>query len=53
MLDIKWIRDNKEEFDSLLQKRGVKINSDELLALDKEKKKANNSNSTISAIEKC
>ncbi len=38
MLDIKWIRDNKEEFDSLLQKRGVKINSDELLALDEEKR---------------
>lgn len=38
MLDIKWIRDNKEEFDSLLQKRGVKINSDELLTLDEEKR---------------
>ena len=38
MLDIKWIRDNKEEFDSLLQKREVKINSDELLALDEEKR---------------
>ena len=38
MLDIKWIRDNKEEFDNLLQKRGVKINSNELLALDEEKR---------------
>ena len=38
MLDIKWIRENKEEFDNLLQKRGVKVNADELLLLDEEKR---------------
>lgn len=38
MLDIKWIRENKEEFDELLQKRGVKVDSDELLVLDEEKR---------------
>ena len=38
MLDIKWIRENKEEFDELLQKRGIKVNSEELLVLDEEKR---------------
>lgn len=38
MLDIKWIRENKGEFHSLLQKRGVKVNTEELLALDEEKR---------------
>lgn len=38
MLDIKWIRENKKEFDSLLQKRGVKVNTEELLTLEEEKR---------------
>ena len=38
MLDIKWIRENKKEFDNLLQKRGVRIDSQELIALDEEKR---------------
>ena len=38
MLDIKWIRENREEFDNLLLKRDVKINIDELLALDEDKR---------------
>ncbi len=38
MLDIKWIRENQEEFDNLLSKRGVKIDSDELISLDKKKR---------------
>ena len=25
MLDIKWIRENKEEFNDLLLKRGIKV----------------------------
>jgi len=38
MLDIKWIRENKEEFDNLLQKRGIKVNTEELLALDEKRR---------------
>ncbi len=38
MLDIKWVRENKEEFDNLLQKRGVKVDSNELLVLDEERR---------------
>lgn len=38
MLDIKWIRENQEEFDNLLLRRGVKIDSDELISLDEKKR---------------
>lgn len=38
MLDIKWIRENKEEFDRLLIKRGIQPMSDEILILDEEKR---------------
>ena len=38
MLDIKWIRDNKEEFKNLLMKRGVDFNIEELLELDEQKR---------------
>lgn len=38
MLDIKWIRDNKEEFEKQMTKRGLNINSDELLRLDEERR---------------
>jgi seryl-tRNA synthetase len=38
MLDIKWIRENEKEFEDLLLKRGMKIDSQELLALDEEKR---------------
>lgn len=38
MLDIKWIRDNAEEFEKLMLKRGLNIASDEILSLDEEKR---------------
>lgn len=38
MLDIKWIRENEEKFNILMQKRGVKIDSSALLSLDEEKR---------------
>jgi seryl-tRNA synthetase len=38
MLDIKWIRENKKEFDKLLHKRGININFEELMTLDEEKR---------------
>lgn len=38
MLDLKWIRENKEEFDNLLVKRGVRVSSNELIRLDEEKR---------------
>ena len=38
MLDIKWIRDNKQEFNELLLKRGVKLDVNEILKLDEEKR---------------
>lgn len=38
MLDIRWIRENKEEFDNLLTKRGIKINSSDLLELDEKRR---------------
>lgn len=39
MLDIKWIKENQTAFDSLLKKRGVIVDSKELLNLDAENKK--------------
>jgi len=39
MLDIKLIRENKELVESSLRKRGAKMNLDELLALDEERRK--------------
>ena len=38
MLDIKWIRDNKEEFKKQLLKRGIEFNIEELLELDEQKR---------------
>lgn len=38
MLDIKWIRENKEDFEKQIIKRGVKVSSDEILQLDEEKR---------------
>lgn len=38
MLDIKWIRENQQEFSNLLSKRGVKIDINELIKLDEEKR---------------
>ncbi len=38
MLDIKWIRENEREFNDLIRKRGVKVNFEELLSLDEEKR---------------
>lgn len=38
MLDIKWIRENQKEFNDLLNKRGIKIDLSELIALDEEKR---------------
>lgn len=38
MLDIKWIRENKEEFADLLSKRGVKADIDYIIKLDEDKR---------------
>ena len=38
MIDIKWIRENTEEFKRLMQTRGVKIDADLILDLDEEKR---------------
>ena len=38
MHDIKWIRENTEEFDKALEKRGVKPISQEILVLDESKR---------------
>lgn len=38
MLDIKWIRDNAEEFKRLLIKRGIELDLQELLDLDEERR---------------
>ncbi|MGC0372113.1 MAG: hypothetical protein DGJ47_000818 [Rickettsiaceae bacterium] len=38
MLDIKWIKDNTEEFNAQMQKRGAKVDSNELLELADEKR---------------
>jgi seryl-tRNA synthetase len=42
MLDIKWIRENKQEFDNLLIKRGIEPRSQEITKLDEEKRKLTN-----------
>ena len=34
MLDIKWIRNNKDEFTKRIESRGIKVDVDELLRLD-------------------
>ena len=38
MLDIKWIRENEEEFNNLLRKRGVKFETSIILELDEERR---------------
>ncbi|MGI4776133.1 MAG: serine--tRNA ligase [Janthinobacterium lividum] len=38
MLDIKWIRENKREFDQLLHKRGIRAMSEEIIKLDENKR---------------
>ncbi len=39
MLDIKWIRENPEQFDVAMQKRGADFKASELLKFDEEKRK--------------
>ena len=39
MHDIKWIRENTEEFDIALKKRGIASISEKILALDESKRK--------------
>src|SRR4051812_5465138 len=38
MLDIKWIRENEEEFNNLLQKRGIRLESSMIIELDEERR---------------
>jgi seryl-tRNA synthetase len=38
MLDIKWIRENEEEFNNLLQRRGISLESRMLIELDEERR---------------
>lgn len=38
MLDIKWIRENKKEFNEALSKRGMKVDVTEIIKLDEEKR---------------
>lgn len=38
MLDIKWIRENRQEFAELLEKRNVKVDIDEIIRLDEDKR---------------
>ncbi len=38
MLDIKWIRENPEDFEKLMLKRGLNVSSEEILSLDEEKR---------------
>jgi seryl-tRNA synthetase len=38
MIDIKWIRENKEEFDRLMSARGVETSAAHILELDQEKR---------------
>ena len=42
MLDIKWIRENKEEFDALLARRGISPMSDKISKLDENKRQTTN-----------
>ncbi len=39
MLDIKWIRENPDQFDAAMQKRGATFRAAEILILDEEKRK--------------
>lgn len=39
MLDIKWIRENPEQFDAAMQKRGADFLASEILKFDEEKRK--------------
>ncbi len=39
MLDIKWIRENPEQFDAAMRKRSSEIKAAEILVLDEEKRK--------------
>lgn len=39
MLDIKWIRENPDQFDAAMQKRGAAFRAVEILTLDEEKRK--------------
>ena len=52
MLDIKWIKENQTAFDSLLKKRGVVVDSKELLNLDAENKKLKTSIQQLHIISK-
>ncbi len=38
MLDIKWIRENRTEFETSLSTRGVKVDIDSIIRLDEEKR---------------
>ncbi|MCP5369880.1 MAG: serine--tRNA ligase [Rickettsiaceae bacterium] len=38
MLDIKWIRENEEEFNAQMQKRGIKFDTATLLELEEDKR---------------
>lgn len=42
MLDIKWIRENKQEFDDLLIKRGITPMSNQITKLDESKRQLTN-----------
>lgn len=42
MLDIKWIRENKQEFDDLLIKRGILPMSEQITKLDENKRQLTN-----------
>lgn len=42
MLDIKWIRENKQKFDDLLIKRGIPPMSDQITKLDESKRQLTN-----------
>lgn len=42
MLDIKWIRENKQKFDDLLIKRGIPPMSDQITKLDENKRQLTN-----------
>ncbi|MFU7502702.1 MAG: serine--tRNA ligase [Candidatus Tisiphia sp.] len=42
MLDIKWIKENKQEFDDLLIKRGIPPMSDKITKLDESKRQLTN-----------
>jgi len=39
MLDIKWIRENPDQFDAAMQKRGADFKASDILVLDEEKRK--------------